>query len=221
MTRLRSLAPGIASPWSERLRRLQRRGGGAPLTRRRGQGRDWGSAIAHWIEARAAAAQQPMAAAGLACRRRPVGLKQLGWSEVALALGILGAVLLANAASAEAVLAARTIRAMDVIGPEDVRLSDMEMPGAATSPEEVVGQEARITLYAGRPIRPADVGPPAVVERNAVIPLIFRSGVLTIATEGRALDRGGPGDVVQVMNLASRTIVLATLSADGAAYVSN
>jgi len=80
--------------------------------------------------------------------------------------------------------------------------------------------EARVALYAGRPIRQGDVGPPAVVDRNQIIPLVYmRSGVM-ISTEGRALDRAGPGDLIRVMNLSSRSTVTARVGSDGAAYVS-
>jgi flagella basal body P-ring formation protein FlgA len=94
------------------------------------------------------------------------------------------------------------------------------VPGAVADPAEIVGLEARVALYPGRPIRPGDVGLPAVVERNQVVPLIFQRGTLLITAEGRALDRAGPGDVIRVMNVASRTTVSARVGADGAAYVS-
>jgi flagella basal body P-ring formation protein FlgA len=82
-----------------------------------------------------------------------------------------------------------------------------------------VGLEARVALYAGRPVRPEDLGPAAVVERNALVPLVFQHGALLITAEGRALGRAGPGEVVAVMNLASRATVQARMGADGAAYV--
>ncbi len=128
--------------------------------------------------------------------------------------------LVAMPASADTVFAARTIRAQEVIGPEDVLMRQVEMAGAATDPAAIIGKEARVALYAGRPIRQGDVGAPSVVDRNQVIPLIFSRGGLWISTEGRALDRAGPGDTIRVMNLASRTTVTATIDATGAAHVS-
>ena len=44
--------------------------------------------------------------------------------------------------------------------------------------------------------------------------------ILAGTAEGRALDRAGPGDVIRVMNLSSRTTVSARVGLDGAAYVS-
>jgi flagellar basal body P-ring formation protein FlgA len=122
-------------------------------------------------------------------------------------------------AMAESLVAARTIRAMAVLAPEDVTVVNSALAGALADPADAVGLEARITIYAGRAIRPADLGPPALIERNQVAPLLFRSGGLTIAAEGRALGRGGVGDVVRVMNLASRSVVTARVGPDGALWV--
>lgn len=122
-------------------------------------------------------------------------------------------------AGAESLVAARTIRALSVLGPEDVTLVSAALPGALADPADAVGLEARVTLHAGRAIRPADLGPPALVERNQVVPLLYRSGGLTIAAEGRALGRGGAGDLLRVMNLASRNVVMARVGPEGALWV--
>ncbi len=134
---------------------------------------------------------------------------------LALALSLLAAPTLA-----ETVVAARTLPAQTLISPEDLVIQPQDVPGAVSDPALLIGMEARVALYAGRPIRPGDVGFPAIVERNEVIAMIYASGGIHIATEGRALDRAGPGDVIRVMNLASRTTVTARIGADGAAYVS-
>lgn len=127
----------------------------------------------------------------------------------------------AGGAQADIVVAARTIRPQTIIAPEDLVLRDLSVPGAIDDPALLIGMEARVALYANRPIQAGDVGFPATVQRNQLIALIYQNGTLLIATEGRALDRAGPGDVIQVMNLTSRTTVNARIGADGAAYVSN
>lgn len=124
-------------------------------------------------------------------------------------------------AQADIVVAARTIRPQTIIAPEDLVMRDLAVPGAVADPAQLIGMEARVALYANRPIQPGDVGFPATVERNQLISLIYHSGGLMISTEGRALGRAGPGDVIQVMNLTSRTTVVARIGADGAAYVSH
>ena len=130
------------------------------------------------------------------------------------------ACLLATPAEADTVLAARTIPAHATIMPEDVIVNSRDIPGGVTDPNDVIGMEARVALYAGRPIRPGDVGFPAVVERNQIIALHYNQHGLAISTEGRALGRAGPGDFIRVMNISSRSTVTAQIGADGAAYVS-
>ncbi len=126
---------------------------------------------------------------------------------------------LAGPSAADSLIAARTIPARSIIGPEDVLVRDVNVLGALMEPAHAVGQEARVALYAGRPIRAADVGAPAVVERNQIIPLIYQNGGIVISTEGRALDRAGPGDFIRVMNVTSRTSVNAQIDATGTAFV--
>jgi flagella basal body P-ring formation protein FlgA len=127
--------------------------------------------------------------------------------------------LLAGPIAADTLIAARTIPARSIIGPEDILVRDIDVLGALETPALAIGQEARVALYAGRPIRAADVGAPAVVERNQIITLIYRHGVIVISTEGRALDRAGPGDRIRVMNISSRTTVSAQVDATGTAFV--
>jgi flagella basal body P-ring formation protein FlgA len=129
-------------------------------------------------------------------------------------------ILSAAPAAAEIVVPTRTIPPQSVIAPEDLALSDAVVPGAVTDPSQAIGLETRVALYPGRPIRPQDLGPPAVVERNSIVPLIFVRGNLLITAEGRALDRAGPGELIRVMNTESRTTVTARVGTDGAAYVS-
>ena len=127
--------------------------------------------------------------------------------------------LVAGPIGADTLIASRTIPARSIIGPEDILVCDIDVLGALETSALAIGQEARVALYAGRPIRAADVGAPAVVERNQIITLIYRHGVIVISTEGRALDRAGPGDLIRVMNISSRTTVSAQVDATGTAFV--
>ncbi|NBD30214.1 MAG: flagellar basal body P-ring formation protein FlgA [Alphaproteobacteria bacterium] len=119
------------------------------------------------------------------------------------------------------VVAARTIPAKSVIGPDDLLLREVSTLGAVRDPDQIIGMEARVALYAGRPIRSADIGPPAVVERNQIVALIYAQNGLVIRTEGRALDRAGPGDLIRVMNVMSRQTVRAVIDEEGIAHVTN
>ncbi len=140
------------------------------------------------------------------------------------ALVILAAALAAQAplaASADTVVAARTIRSQAILGPDDLALVADDVPGALSALDDALGMEAKVNLYAGRPIRAGEIGAPAIIERNQVVPLVYSQGGLTIATEGRALDRGGVDDALRVMNLGSRTTVTGIVAEDGSVVVTS
>jgi flagella basal body P-ring formation protein FlgA len=120
---------------------------------------------------------------------------------------------------ADSLVATHTIRAQSVIGPDDLIAVEADIPGALTDPAELIGLEAKVTIYAGRPILAKDIGAATVIERNQTVSLVYRSAGLSILTEGRALSRGGAGDVIKVMNLSSRMTVTGTIGADGTVYV--
>lgn len=136
-------------------------------------------------------------------------------------LSVLLAFACMTPASAETVIAAKTLRAYTLITAHDVIAKDTDVPGAVTSMHDVIGQETRVAIYAGRPIRPSDVGPPAIVERNQIVTLIFNKNGLTILSEGRSLSRGGIGDQVRVMNTSSRSNLFGTVAQDGSVLISN
>lgn len=119
----------------------------------------------------------------------------------------------------DTIVPTRTLRSHTIIGPKDVLAKDVAVDGAFELVANVIGQEARVTLYAGRPIRFEDIGPAAIIERNQIIKLVYRRGGLRISADARALGRGGVGDLIRVMNLASRSTVSGIVGADGVVTV--
>lgn len=121
--------------------------------------------------------------------------------------------------SAETVIATRTIRPQQIVTAIDVRLDQTTVAGAYSKIESVIGQEARVAIYAGRAVMQGSVGEPAVVSRNQIVELIYKDGTLRIVTEGRALGRGGPGERIRVMNIGSRAVLFGTVAPDGTVLV--
>ncbi|MHA7873514.1 MAG: flagellar basal body P-ring formation chaperone FlgA, partial [Hyphococcus sp.] len=76
----------------------------------------------------------------------------------------------------------------------------------------IIGMEAARTLYQGQPLREDLLRKPRLVKRNAVVHMAFSKGAMTINAEGRALDEGGLGDRIRVMNLSSKRVVVATIT---------
>lgn len=122
-------------------------------------------------------------------------------------------------ALADSVVPTRTIRANAIITDLDVTMKAGLTKNGFDRALDVIGQEAKTTLYAGRPILFDDVGPPALVTRNQIVSLRFETAGLLITTEGRSLERGGIGDRVRIMNMDSRATLFGQIQADGSVHV--
>ncbi len=127
--------------------------------------------------------------------------------------------LLASPSAADTVVAARMLRPQTIITETDIILKNAEIAGGYSSAEAVIGLEARVVIYPGRPLRRSDIGPPALIDRNQIVTLIYDTGGLSISTDGRALGRAGEGDRIRIMNLNSRATVTGTVQPDGTVRV--
>ncbi|MAC81099.1 MAG: flagella basal body P-ring formation protein FlgA [Rhodobacteraceae bacterium] len=123
--------------------------------------------------------------------------------------------LLSGQACADVLIALRNIRAQEIVTMSDFRVEQIDIPGAAVPSDDINGLETRVALYAGRPVLKGDLGPPALVDRNDIVTLVYARGGLQISAEGRALSRGGVGDTVRVMNLSSRTTITGRVTETG------
>ena len=103
------------------------------------------------------------------------------------ALALCMIVGLVSAASADSLVAARAIVGNSIVSAADIRFARADIEGAVSDPTDVIGREAKVTIYAGRPIRAGDFRAPALIERNDIIRLQYRSGGLVIEADGRAL----------------------------------
>ncbi|MGE0410100.1 MAG: flagellar basal body P-ring formation chaperone FlgA [Amphiplicatus sp.] len=122
--------------------------------------------------------------------------------------GLIAATILATGyapAFAEEIVAARNIRAgaMLLAGDIETPKSETALRFAAT----LIGLEAARNIYRGQPIVESDLRSPTLIARNTVVTMEFVKGPMQISTEGRALDQGGMGDRIRVMNLASKRVV--------------
>jgi flagella basal body P-ring formation protein FlgA len=126
--------------------------------------------------------------------------------------GLVAAAVLANgAAFADEPTAARNIRVGTVLSASDIVAPQSE--GGLREAASYIGLEAARPIYKGEPVSRDDLRAPTVVARNAVVTMEFEKGALLISTEGRALEPGAVGDRVRVMNLGSKRIVSAFVTA--------
>jgi len=129
------------------------------------------------------------------------------------------AALLPYAAMADSVVATRTIKAQTIVSAQDLAMVPADIVGALTTTDAAAGREAKVTIYAGRPLHAADLVSPALIQRNQVVSVVYQVGGLTIRTDGRALERGGAGAVIKVMNISSHMTVQGTVALDGSVRV--
>ncbi len=84
-----------------------------------------------------------------------------------------------------------------------------------SAPSELIGKVARRTLLPGRLIARNTVGEPDLVEKGKIIPIRYEQGPLTITTSVLALQSGALNDMIQVRNIDSGKVIVATVAADG------
>ncbi|MCW2239938.1 flagellar basal body P-ring formation chaperone FlgA [Azospirillum canadense] len=110
----------------------------------------------------------------------------------------------------------RRILPGEIIADGDLTFIQMPMDRlndtVVSSRDALVGMASRRQLSAGRLIQASAVGTPVVVQRNKPVSLLYEDGPLQLMARGRALQDGGVGDSVRVMNIASNIVVTGTIT---------
>lgn len=74
-----------------------------------------------------------------------------------------------------------------------------ELPaGILTDERQAVGRTAALSISAGRPLRADMLRQPLVIQQNQTVRVVSRGAGFEVANEGRALNNGADGQVVQV-----------------------
>ncbi|SMF67949.1 flagella basal body P-ring formation protein FlgA [Tistlia consotensis] len=97
----------------------------------------------------------------------------------------------------------------------ETRRADRLGSNLLTDPKDIIGLSPKRSLRAGEPVRAGDLRPPVLVERNSLVTMRLKAANMVLTAQGRALDDGGQGSVVRVVNLKSNTIVQATVAEAG------
>jgi flagella basal body P-ring formation protein FlgA len=109
------------------------------------------------------------------------------------------------------VLAARRMAVGEVVRAQDIderRLrAERVRPGMAQRAEEVIGRQLRRPVGTDMPFATVDLLAPVVVAKNQAVLMLLEAPGLALTAQGRALAAAAMGEVVQVMNLASRQVV--------------
>lgn len=105
-----------------------------------------------------------------------------------------------------AVVLLRSVVRGAVLTAEDVTLAPAGVrgpDGIFTDPAEVIGRRTKAALGAGKPVLLRQLEPVWMVTRGNPVVLVAMAGGLAVSAPAEALDDGGMGDVIRVLNKAS------------------
>jgi flagellar basal body P-ring formation protein FlgA len=91
--------------------------------------------------------------------------------------------------------------------------------GGFVDPSMLIGRIARTAMQAGSAVREADVVKQEIVEKNATVTVLYDTPGLSLAMRGKAMEGGGVGDSVLVMNPQSKRTLSATVVSPGVVKV--
>jgi flagella basal body P-ring formation protein FlgA len=87
--------------------------------------------------------------------------------------------------------------------------------------QSMIGQTVRRPLRPGMPLRANDLKAPVMIEKGSMVKMTINAGALTLTASGRALQDGGAGDTIRVMNTKSKQSVEAQVLRPGLVKVTS
>jgi flagella basal body P-ring formation protein FlgA len=112
------------------------------------------------------------------------------------------------------------LQEIPVFSEQDITWQKMPSNGSrgkiVTTLDELIGYQSRQrTLTAGEPIRKNDLIKPHAIKRGAMIMVSFNNKGISIQMQAKALDSGGIGEEIRVLNVDSNKILKGTIDAMG------
>lgn len=111
-------------------------------------------------------------------------------------------------------LAART-----VLGTGDIRLVRRRLSavpgGAVLRVDQVIGLQIRRMAPAGAPLLRSELRPPVLVSKGAAVLIRVDGPGISLTASGQALDAGGAGDRIRVLNPVSHAVLEALVTGAG------
>ena len=106
-----------------------------------------------------------------------------------------------------------------VVEPGDLRMSrrplDRLSGAVARRADQAVGMQLRQMVPAGAPFVLASLRPPVLVRKGAAVLIRIDRPGIALTAEGRALEPGGAGDAIRVLNPLSHAVLRARVIATG------
>lgn len=88
-----------------------------------------------------------------------------------------------------------------------------------TATKSIIGQTVKRAVAANKPLNKNDIAMPVMIAQGSTISVKLKSGLLSLTLKGRALDDGGKGDLIRVMNIKSKRSFEARVVSPGTAVV--
>lgn len=126
--------------------------------------------------------------------------------------------------TADAVVPNRTIGRGEILRSGDLAVE--RRPRAEVTAEvpasiaEVVGRAARQPLRQGQPVRRTDLVKPEMVKRDEIVNLIYEVPGMVLSSRGKALEAGGEGDIINVLNPQSKRTIQGVVTGPGRVDIS-
>ena len=108
-----------------------------------------------------------------------------------------------NVVVARQPIARGTILSEDDLRVEERRLDELPTT-VLTDPGEAVGREARVALAAGKPVTVQGLANAVLVKRGDHVRVLVEKGGMRLSIAGEAMDTGGAGERVRVVNASSK-----------------
>ncbi|MGE4526860.1 MAG: flagellar basal body P-ring formation chaperone FlgA, partial [Rhodospirillaceae bacterium] len=106
-----------------------------------------------------------------------------------------------------------TVNRGDIIQASDVTVAHVRtgllQGGAIADPRALVGKQARRTIKEGMPVKASQVQTPVLVNRGDPVIIYYALKSMNLTAKGKALDSGGQGDVIRVLNPKSNRTLMA------------
>ncbi len=113
-------------------------------------------------------------------------------------------------------VARRDMKAGQIVTRDDIAVNRIAQDGRRridpANVDDLIGKEIKRTVRAGQTITANDVQTQVMVAKGKVVTLNFSKGNIMLSAKGKALENGGLGDSVRVMNLQSKSVVQGTVT---------
>jgi flagella basal body P-ring formation protein FlgA len=118
---------------------------------------------------------------------------------------------------------ARRLNAGEIIRKGDIEWIELRTDRIArdtiVDAKRLIGFTPRRYIRPGKPIRASALRPPLLVAKKSVVTVILRTEQMLLTLQGRALEDGGRGDTIRILNPQSKQVIEAVVDGPGRATV--